>query len=95
MSNSTNNLAERFDEIASAAAAEQQVRAIVALAKSPRLEKSRNARREAWEALRDTCCAHLNELDRIASSTKRTRKRDAAAPLAVAATNEEIKASAS
>lgn len=86
MSNSTNNLAERFDEIASAAAAEQQVRAIVALAKSPKLERSRSARREAWAALAETCHAHLAELDRIAGTAKRARKRETV----VASTNVPI-----
>lgn len=90
MSNSNNNLAERFDEIASAAAAEQQVRAIVTLAKSPKLERSRAARREAWGALLATAQAHLCELDRAAASTKRTKKRvavESAAPLAPSETN--------
>lgn len=70
------SLEERVAEIRNAMEARMALRAIDDLTKSPKLERSRAARREAWASLVATASAHLAELDRLAGQSKRARKRE-------------------
>jgi hypothetical protein len=71
----TQSLEERVSEIRDAMEARLALRTIDDLVKSPKLERSRAARREAWASLAATASAHLQELDRLAAQSKRARKR--------------------